>query len=61
MSDRLLIGVDIGTTSTIGILIDGSGGALATARRETDLHSDHPGWAEEDPEQWWANTCAARG
>lgn len=54
----LLIGIDIGTTSTVGILADGAGNTLATARRETDLHSDHPNWAEEDPAQWWDNSCA---
>jgi xylulokinase len=54
----LTVGIDIGTTSTIGILIDTDGRTLALASRPTDLHSDHPGWAEEDPEQWWRNTCA---
>jgi xylulokinase len=54
----LTIGIDIGTTSTIGILIDTEGTTLALAERPTELLSEHPGWAEEDPEQWWANTCA---
>jgi xylulokinase len=54
----LTIGIDIGTTSTIGILIDTEGRTLALASRPTDLHSEHPGWAEEDPEQWWRNACA---
>ena len=54
----LTIGLDIGTTSTIGILIDTAGGTLALAARPTELVSEHPGWAEEDPEQWWQNACA---
>jgi xylulokinase len=54
----LLLGLDIGTTSTIGILIDESGATLATASRPATLHSDHANWSEEDPEQWWSNTCA---
>jgi xylulokinase len=54
----LLLGLDIGTTSTIGILIDESGATLATALRPATLHSDHANWSEEDPEQWWSNTCA---
>lgn len=54
----LTIGLDIGTTSTIGILIDTDGRTLALATRPTELFSAHPGWAEEDPEQWWANACA---
>ena len=55
---RLLLGLDIGTTSTIGILIDTEGATLATASRPSDLVSRHPNWAEEDPAQWWANVCA---
>jgi xylulokinase len=53
-----LIGIDIGTTSTIGILVESGGAVLATASRPVDLRSPHPGWAEEDPEQWWNNTVA---
>ena len=54
----LLLGLDIGTTSTIGILVDTDGRTLALAQRPVDLVSPHPGWAEEDPEQWWANVGA---
>src|SRR5215470_2447719 len=53
-----LLGLDVGTTSTIGILIDGEGKTLATASRPATLYSDHPNWAEEDPEQWWTNVRA---
>ncbi|MGH6719988.1 MAG: FGGY-family carbohydrate kinase [Alphaproteobacteria bacterium] len=54
----LLVGLDIGTTSTVGVLADAGGRVLATAARDCDLHCDHPAWAEQDPEQWWANACA---
>src|SRR5215470_697170 len=53
-----LLGIDIGTTSTIGILIDTEGRTLATAARPADLLSPEANWAGEDPAQWWANTCA---
>ena len=55
---RLLLGLDIGTTSTIGILIDPEGGTRATASRPSELVSRHPNWAEEDPSQWWTNVRA---
>ena len=55
---RLLLGLDIGTTSTIGILIDPEGGTLATASRPSELVSRHPNWAEEAPSRWWSNVCA---
>jgi xylulokinase len=44
----LLLGLDIGTTSTIGVLIDGNGRTLGLAQRQVTLHSEHPGWAEEE-------------
>jgi xylulokinase len=52
-----LIGLDIGTTSTVGILIRVPGGVLGIASRPVELRSLEPGWAEEDPEQWWSNAC----
>jgi xylulokinase len=53
-----VIGIDIGTTSTIGILIELPDRIVAVISRPVDLVSLHPGWAEEDPGQWWHNTCA---
>jgi xylulokinase len=51
----LLLGLDIGTTLTKGVLAAADGRTLAEAAREATLHSDHPTWAEEEPEQWWEN------
>jgi xylulokinase len=51
----LLLGLDIGTTSTIGILIDDRGGTVAVESRPVTFHSDHANWAEEDTEEWWRN------
>ena len=50
-----VLGLDIGTTSTIGILLELPDRIVATASRPVTLSSPHPGWAEEDPEQWWRN------
>ncbi len=52
-----VLGIDIGTTSTIAILIDVGGKVLAQATRPVTLFSPQQGWAEEDPEQWWSNVC----
>ena len=52
-----VIGLDIGTTSTIGILIGLPDRRLASASRPVTLHHPHAGWAEEDPAQWWQNVC----
>lgn len=50
-----VIGLDIGTTSTIGILVGLPDRILATASRPVTLSSPHAGWAEENPADWWAN------
>jgi len=57
-----LIGLDVGTTGVKGIAISTEGVLLATASEEYDLSTPEPGWAEEDPEDWWqaAQACLAR-
>ena len=51
-----LIGIDIGTTLTKGVLINDEGGILAEAHEPCCLYSEHPAWSEEDPNEWWTNT-----
>jgi len=51
----LLLGLDIGTTSTIGIIIDDQGGTRAVESRPVTFYSDRANWAEEDPDEWWRN------
>jgi xylulokinase len=53
--DRVLLGVDIGTTATKAILADVEGSVRAEASAPTRLSSPRPGWAEENPEEWWQN------
>jgi xylulokinase len=54
--NKLLVGIDIGTTLTKGVLIDADGRTLAKSSREATLYSERPTWAEEEPEEWWRNT-----
>jgi xylulokinase len=51
----IVIGLDIGTTSTMAVAVRLPGEILAVASRPVDLSSPEAGWAEEDPEQWWRN------
>ena len=51
----LVLGIDVGTTSTKVVLADPQAGVLAQASEAVALSSPHPGWAEADPAQWWAN------
>jgi xylulokinase len=49
----LLCGVDIGTSSSKGVLVSPDGTVAATASREHKLSVPRPGWAEHDAEDWW--------
>jgi len=49
----VLIGLDVGTSGVKGIAIDGDGAVLAVAEEPYPLSTPHPGWAEQDPEDWW--------
>jgi hypothetical protein len=44
-----VIGLDIGTTSTIGLLLRLPNEPLALAQRPVTLSHPHAGWAEENP------------
>lgn len=52
--DKLLLGVDIGTGSTKGVLTRSDGEILGINEQSHDLSLPRPGWAEHDPEKvWW--------
>ncbi|GAB4536718.1 MAG: xylulokinase [Anaerolineae bacterium] len=57
--DRLLLGVDVGTTGTKAALFTPDGRLQAVGQSEYSIHHEHPGWAEQDPEDWWRATCIA--
>ena len=50
----MFLGVDVGTGGTRAVLIDREGKVLASfACEHAAIHSEHIGWAEQDPEDWW--------
>jgi xylulokinase len=53
----IVIGLDIGTTSTIGIAMRVPNDVIAVKRLDTTFSSPQPGWAEENPKEWWSNSC----
>ncbi len=53
---ELLLGVDIGTSSSKGVLARPDGEMVAIAERPHQLSLPRPGWAEHDAESvWWAD------
>ena len=53
-----LIGLDVGTSSVKGVVIDERGGVVTEAQRGYPVSMPQPGWSEQDPEQWWQATRA---
>jgi xylulokinase len=59
---QALIGLDVGTTGVKAVAIGHDGRMLAAASQEYTLSTPQPGWAEQDPEDWWraAQACLAQ-
>jgi xylulokinase len=56
---RQIVGLDLGTSAVKVGLFDEAGQLLRLARRGYRLYTPHPGWAEQEPAEWWAATCDA--
>ena len=56
------MGLDVGTTGVKAIAVSPDGRVLASASEEYALSTPQPGWAEQDPEDWWraAKACLKR-
>lgn len=59
MSERYVLGIDVGTTGLKAVALEHERGIVSQAGRPHELLSPHPGWAEEEPEQWWTTTIEA--
>jgi xylulokinase len=56
----LFIGVDVGTSGLKAIVVDAErGGLVASAARSYPLSAPHPGWAEQEPEEFVEATLDA--
>lgn len=59
MSGSCVLGVDVGTTGLKAVALQRDRGIVVQAARSHELLSPRPGWAEEEPEQWWTTTIEA--
>ena len=50
---RCTLGVDVGTSSTKGVLVAEDGRIVASATRAHDVDRPHTGWVEMDARIWW--------
>jgi xylulokinase len=54
----VFLGVDIGTSGTKTLAIDGDGTILASALAEYPCDFPKPGWSEQNPADWWKASAA---
>ena len=59
MNDELLLGIDLGTMSSKGVLCSLDGEVVATTERPHDVSMPRPGWVEHDAEEIWWNDFTA--
>src|SRR5579875_3131652 len=55
--EALALGIDVGTSTTKGVVADAEGKVLWTATASYEFTQPRPGWAEQDPADWWKAVC----
>ncbi|MDD5659364.1 MAG: xylulokinase [Actinomycetota bacterium] len=58
MEKNYLLGIDIGTSGTRCIVIDEHGSIIGSAIKEYPLYTPKPGWAEQNPMDWYDATIS---
>jgi xylulokinase len=58
-SDPLLVGIDLGAGSLKISIITAAGALVSEASAPVATSAPHPGWSEQNPEDWWVACCDA--
>jgi len=58
---KILLGIDYGTGGCKVTAIAEDGAFVGEASTEYVTHHDHPGWSEQEPQDWWTSLCSALG
>lgn len=53
---KYLLGIDVGTSGTKTVLFDTQGNIIGSKMVAYPLYTPQNGWAEQDPNDWWAAT-----
>ncbi|MBW3628661.1 MAG: xylulokinase [Gemmatimonadetes bacterium] len=59
MSESLFLGLDVGTSGVKALLVGADGEVVGAATAPLTMETPRVGWAEQDPEAWWAASVAA--
>ena len=53
------LGIDVGTTAVKALVVDELGAVVGEAESPLEVSVPRPGWAEQDPSDWWQGTINA--
>jgi len=53
------LGIDVGTSGTKAVVMNGRARVTATATAEHGISAPKPGWSEQHPDDWWRSTIRA--
>ena len=56
---EVFLGLDVGTSGVKAILVTPAGEVAASATTPLGMSTPHPGWAEQDPEDWWTASVSS--
>ena len=56
---KTLLGIDYGTGGCKVTALGTDGSLVGEASVEYTTYHDHPGWSEQEPQDWWDALCAA--
>ncbi len=56
-----ILALDIGTQSSRAAIVTADGEILGIEQIKHEVDSPHPGWAQQQPNSWWEETCQAIG
>ncbi|WP_125714362.1 xylulokinase [Companilactobacillus kedongensis] len=59
MANKLLLGIDVGTSSCKVTLFNLQGEAVAQESSDHNTYYPHDGWVEQDPMEWWDGICSS--
>src|SRR5690554_5269125 len=54
-----LMGVDLGASNLKATILRGDGSLAGEASHPLETQIPHPGWSEQNPEDWYAAFCQA--
>lgn len=56
---QYLLGIDVGTSACKIAIFNREGKMIASATEDYMVYYPYPGWAEQNPEEWWKAVCDA--